>query len=86
MKVTLATAWTDPKGKVHAADSTVDIERSGDASNLITRGLARLPETKPSRRSGAKSQGTQVSPDDTASTGSDDTPNASTGTKRKVKS
>lgn len=83
MKLALTIGWIDTNGEFHKAGSVIDVE-SGVARNLITRGLARVPETKrPTRRSATDSPAPV--PNNTAATGSDTT-NAATGTKRKVKS
>lgn len=46
MKVTLAREYVTNGGKTHKADTTVDLP-SGEARNLISLGLARLPDERP---------------------------------------
>lgn len=40
MKVTLAREWTDPKGKAHKADTTVDVDEV-TGRDLLFQGVAR---------------------------------------------
>lgn len=44
-KITLAADWTDPKGKAHKADSTVEVDELV-GRELILLGLAREADTK----------------------------------------
>lgn len=53
-KVTLALPWTDPAGKNHKPNSTVEVDRP-TANNLVRLGLARRAEDKPASTPKTKS-------------------------------